>query len=544
MKRLISLMLSLALMLALATPAFAASGTITAQQAADALHEMGLFNGTGTDANGRPVYDLDRAPTRHEAITMLVRLLGKTYEAESGTWPIPFTDVAEWAKPYVGYAYANGLAGGTSATSFSGNQTVTATQYLTFVLRALGYESGTDFQWDRAWELSDRIGLTNGQYHAGTGSFTRGDAAIVSYQSLNIPHKGQSQTESSSTPSSTPSSTDTNISNVNILQGGTWRGINETESAEYMEFYKFTDTTYSCAYAVLDKNDDSIIYFMGYEKGTFSISNDTLKAVRLEEYIYTGNGSQTQVSREIESREYALFVLDDEDDELELINWMTLNNWIYIKDPTLEEDSNQMYEIIKNRVMEFVAPEPSAGVSAGNNTSLPESPSTSVGSRLITVEDANQIIQNQNRVCQIAGNNAPLCIEALLNIKNALTYLTSRPEASGLYVIAAKTAFAELMLGEIQSKQLCEKSIEICNKYNFDETRQLKQKLEAISSICQKKIDLFNENNELDFTTAAGLSRSSQIFSEITAATKQETTLANEINAMIPNLPVDGVLRQ
>lgn len=190
MKRLISLMLSLALMLALATPAFAASGTITAQQAADALHERELFNGTGTDANGRPVYDLDRAPTRHEAITMLVRLLGKTYEAESGTWPMPFTDVADWAKPYVGYAYANGLVGGTSATAFSGNQTVTAAQYLTFVLRALGYESGTDFQWDRAWELSDRIGLTNGQYHTGTVNFTRGDVAIISYQALQTCRKG------------------------------------------------------------------------------------------------------------------------------------------------------------------------------------------------------------------------------------------------------------------------------------------------------------------------------------------------------------------
>ncbi|MBE6935640.1 MAG: hypothetical protein E7458_03970, partial [Ruminococcaceae bacterium] len=30
-------------------------------------------------------------------------------EAETETWNTPFTDVDEWAKPYVGYAYANGL---------------------------------------------------------------------------------------------------------------------------------------------------------------------------------------------------------------------------------------------------------------------------------------------------------------------------------------------------------------------------------------------------------------------------------------------------
>ena len=41
---------------------------------------------------------------------------------------MPFTDVANWAKPYVGYAYAHGLASGTSKTTFGGNEKVTAAQ--------------------------------------------------------------------------------------------------------------------------------------------------------------------------------------------------------------------------------------------------------------------------------------------------------------------------------------------------------------------------------------------------------------------------------
>ena len=52
-----------------------------AQTAADALHTLGLFNGTGSNADGTPIYDLDRTPTRHEAVTMLVRLLGKESDA-------------------------------------------------------------------------------------------------------------------------------------------------------------------------------------------------------------------------------------------------------------------------------------------------------------------------------------------------------------------------------------------------------------------------------------------------------------------------------
>lgn len=158
--------------------------------AADALYAMGLFSGTGMDANGQPIYDLDRAPTRNEAVTMLVRLLGKEEEARSGTWDAPFTDVETWAEPYVGYAYHNGLTAGTSGTTYSGSENVSASQYLTFVLRALGYESGTDFEWDKAWELSDRIGLTSGQYDAGTTEFTRGDVAAISFNALYCKLKG------------------------------------------------------------------------------------------------------------------------------------------------------------------------------------------------------------------------------------------------------------------------------------------------------------------------------------------------------------------
>lgn len=180
-KRFVSFLLAMIMICSIAPVAFAASGN--ALEAADALHELGLFNGTGANADGTPNYDLNRAPTRHEAVTMLVRLLGKEEDAKNGTWNIPFTDVADWAKPYVGYAYTNGLTNGTSATTFGGNDTVTASQYLTFVLRALGYESGTDFQWDKAWELSDKIGLTSGEYDA-TTRFVRGDVALISLSAL------------------------------------------------------------------------------------------------------------------------------------------------------------------------------------------------------------------------------------------------------------------------------------------------------------------------------------------------------------------------
>ena len=191
---------------------YSSPASLTNQQAANALHNMGLFQGTGADANGNPIFDLDRAPNRYEAVTMLVGLLGKSEAAKNGTWDMPFTDVAEWAKPYVGYAYANGLTAGTSATTYGGNATVSASEYLTFVLRSLGYQTGTDFQWDKAWVLSDKLGMTHGQYNASIKNFTRGDVALISYQALSLNMKGSQQTlseaiKSSSSSSSTPSST-------------------------------------------------------------------------------------------------------------------------------------------------------------------------------------------------------------------------------------------------------------------------------------------------------------------------------------------------
>ena len=188
MRKWASCFLALVLLISLSLPALAAESE--AQEAAQTLYDLGLFKGTGTDAAGKPVFDLNRAPTRAEAVTMLVRLLGKEDEALAGDWNTPFTDVADWAKPYVGYAYANGLTTGVSETSFGGNQAVTAAQFLTFVLRALGYESGKDFSWDSAWTLTDTLGMTSGQYNAKTnGSFLRADAALVSVFALSTAGK-------------------------------------------------------------------------------------------------------------------------------------------------------------------------------------------------------------------------------------------------------------------------------------------------------------------------------------------------------------------
>ncbi len=187
MKRLISLLLSLVLVLALVPANLAANSE--QQQAADALNAMGLFSGTGTDARGNPIYELERQPTRQEAITMLVKLVGGAEESAKGGWKTPFTDVDDWAKNWVGYAYAKGLTAGTGPTTFGANDKTTAAQYITFVLKALDYDANSDFRWDNPWTLAEKVGISKGEYNA-KSAFTRGDMALISQRALAAKMKG------------------------------------------------------------------------------------------------------------------------------------------------------------------------------------------------------------------------------------------------------------------------------------------------------------------------------------------------------------------
>lgn len=96
-KGIIAIILMLALSLATLMPAYGANSDGANVKAA-ALKQLGLFKGVSeTD------FDLDRAPSRTEALIMLIRMLGKESEALSGSWRHPFTDVDSWADKYIGY---------------------------------------------------------------------------------------------------------------------------------------------------------------------------------------------------------------------------------------------------------------------------------------------------------------------------------------------------------------------------------------------------------------------------------------------------------
>ena len=166
------------------------AGAASYDNCADQLKDLGLFQGTEDG------YELDRAPTRGEAATMLVRLLGKEAEAKELTYEAPFTDLDDWQKPYVQYLYDNKLTNGATETTFEPEEACSAQMYTTFLLRARGYSDAAegDFTYDAAIDFGETIGLVD-YANCNESAFLRDHVAAMSLTALNTDVKGETETK-------------------------------------------------------------------------------------------------------------------------------------------------------------------------------------------------------------------------------------------------------------------------------------------------------------------------------------------------------------
>jgi len=104
---------------------------------------------------------LDKFTERVEGAVMLVRLLGAEEYAGSAGLYHPFSDVPDWANPYIGYLYQTGLTNGIGNNKFGSRDYIDEKSYLAFLLRALGYsdKNGRDFTWDTVGSTALKAGL-------------------------------------------------------------------------------------------------------------------------------------------------------------------------------------------------------------------------------------------------------------------------------------------------------------------------------------------------------------------------------------------------
>lgn len=181
MKRFLSLTLALCLALSSLVFTVAAAENGAALSAAHALKSLGLFKGTDKGL------ELDRAPTRMEAIIMLIRLTGVENDALSRDWSHPFEDAPTWqnADKYLGYAYQKGMTKGVDSSHFDPESAAGAREVATLTLRALGYTDDEERTVWEAWDyLCADIGLIPEEITTIPEVFTRGKAAQIYYTAL------------------------------------------------------------------------------------------------------------------------------------------------------------------------------------------------------------------------------------------------------------------------------------------------------------------------------------------------------------------------
>ena len=116
------------------------------EEAIEVLKTVGIMVG---DENGK--FNPEAKVTRNEMAVVMCNLLDYTVASYKGT--SPFTDVPEWAEPYVAACYTNGITSGYDAKTYGGNDSVTTGQAALMVMKALGYfQYQSDFGAD--WQLS------------------------------------------------------------------------------------------------------------------------------------------------------------------------------------------------------------------------------------------------------------------------------------------------------------------------------------------------------------------------------------------------------
>ena len=189
MKRFLSVVLAVIICVSCVPLAATAKRDLTKEEIlAGELRDLGLFKGVSeTD------FALGRAPSRVEAVVMLIRVLGKEKEVTADKWRHPFTDVPAWADNYIGYAYSKGLTNGTSASTF-GSGDASAAMYMTFMLRALGYSdtNGEDFTWSDPFTLAQETGIYPDSVNI--KKFWRADVVLISHAALSAYVKGANAT--------------------------------------------------------------------------------------------------------------------------------------------------------------------------------------------------------------------------------------------------------------------------------------------------------------------------------------------------------------
>ena len=150
-------------------------------EAIEVLKAVGIMVG---DDNGD--FNPDENVSRNEMAVVMSNLM--EYNVATYADTSPFTDVPDWAEPYVAACYTNGITSGYDATTFGGDDDVTTAQAALMVMKALGYfqyesDFGSDWQLETISQGND-ISLFDGVESGVQEAMTRNDVAQLVLNAL------------------------------------------------------------------------------------------------------------------------------------------------------------------------------------------------------------------------------------------------------------------------------------------------------------------------------------------------------------------------
>lgn len=159
------------------------------EKALEALKGYGAIKGDGT----ADPFKMESELKRQNAAVILVRLLGVENDAKATeVKEKPFTDLPndEFYKSIIQYVKAKGIFKGTSSEKFGFNEAITAQQFATINLRALGYEVDTDEAYGKALETAKKLGLLkDASALENNTKILRKDVYVIMNNTLETPKK-------------------------------------------------------------------------------------------------------------------------------------------------------------------------------------------------------------------------------------------------------------------------------------------------------------------------------------------------------------------
>ena len=160
LKKVLSLVLALAMALSLMTVAFAADASdykdydkVTHKEAVDVMTAVGVFNGTGDGSNFSP----DGTLTREQAAKIITYMLVGQEQADKLTATVaPYSDVAasRWSAGAIAYCTNEGILAGTGNGKFNPTGELTGLEFAKMLLVALGYDATIEQLTGGAWAIN------------------------------------------------------------------------------------------------------------------------------------------------------------------------------------------------------------------------------------------------------------------------------------------------------------------------------------------------------------------------------------------------------